>query len=235
MKELGKRVLLVEEDKNLAFAVKDFLELAGYEVILKESGMEGLKAFGETNFDLCIFDILLPVKEGLVPAAGIRQQDPAIPIMFFTSQGLTESKIIAFKTNDDEHITSPFSIEEFLMRMKRLMPEIEPQPTGTFPECYAIGRYVFYYDNHILKFEDQQTILSKKECELLRLLGARQNQLVKREEALISIWGENSHSNSRSMDVFLTKLRKRFHNDPSVTITNMHGVGFMLETGAKSA
>lgn len=234
MKEFGKRILLVEDDKNLGFVVKDFLELSGYEVVLKENGLEGLNAFRETAFDLCIFDILLPVKDGFILAAEIRQQDPVVPIMFFTSKSLTEDKIRAFKIGCDDYITKPFSIDEFLKRIQALMPEVSPKALGSGTECFTIGRYVFHYDNHILRYEDQQIVLSRKECELLRLLCSKQNQLVKRETALIRVWGENTHSNSRSMDVFIAKLRKRFQHDPSVAITNMHGIGFMLETGLKN-
>lgn len=235
MKENGKRILLVEDDKNLGFVVKDFLELSGYEVVLKENGLEGLNAFGETEFDLCIFDILLPIKDGFVLAAEIRAQDPVVPIMFFTSKSLTQDKIRAFKIGCDDYITKPFSIEEFLKRIQTLMPQEPGESLGPKPEQYAIGRYVFHYDNHILMFENQQMILSKKECELLRLLSSRQNQLVKREEALTRVWGESTYANGRSMDVFITKLRKRLQDDPTVGIINMHGVGFMLETGLKTS
>lgn len=233
MNDLGKRILLVEDNKPLASFLKDFLESAGYEVILKESAIEGLMAFQEIAFDLCILDLLLPAKEGLSPAAGIRQQDSMMPILFFSSRNLTAEKIQAFKTDSDDNEAMPFGVNEFLMRIKGLLPEINPSIPDAPAECYTIGRYVFQYNNHILQLGNQQTVLSLKESQLLRLLGSRQNQLVKREEALTSIWGENTHSNSRSMDVFLTRLRKRFSNDPSVAITNMHGVGFVLQTGLK--
>lgn len=122
MKENSKRILLVEDDKNLGFIVKDFLELSGYDVVLKENGLEGLNAFGEKEFDLCIFDILLPIKDGFVLAAEIRHQDPVVPIMFFTSKSLAEDKIRAFKIGCDDYITKPFSIDEFLNRIQMLIP-----------------------------------------------------------------------------------------------------------------
>lgn len=233
MKERGKRILLVEEDKNLGQVIKNYLAQGGYEVTLKDNGLEGLKDFMEKKFDLCLFNILLPSGNDLMLADEVRQQDPFVPVMFFSSTSMTPCNIGSFSNPEDEKAKQCFTTEEVLMRLQTLLPEVSTETRKRRPEQYAIGRYHFQYDNHLLRLGSKQIILSKKECELLRLLCARKNQLVKRDEALTLIWGENTHANGRSMDVFISKLRKHLQNDPTISITNMHGIGFMLETTLK--
>lgn len=231
MEKPARKILLVEDDKNLGFIVKDFLELSGFRIDLKENGVEGLKAFNSGLYDLCLLDIMLPLKDGFTLAAEIREKDPHIPIIFFTSKNLTQDKIKGFRIGGDDYITKPFSIEELLARIEAVLRRVQIQPTAEGgSKKHQLGRFVFDHDNSTICFNGEVTRLSAKENDLLKLLWDNKNRVVKREYALTNVWGENNYFLGRSMDVYIAKLRKHLQADQSIAITNLHGVGFSLQT-----
>jgi two-component system, OmpR family, response regulator len=229
MKRTKSRILLVEDDRNLGFIVKDFLELSGYEVVHVEDGNIGLKVFKEDNFDLCLLDIMLPHKDGFTLAADIRNLDSLVPIVFLTSKTMTEDKLKGFKLGADDYISKPFSTEELVLRIEAILKRVDIAGLDHDQKVFAIGRYQFNYQEKVLKLDDQQVSLTNKQAELLRLLYLNRNKLLKRETALKTIWGEDDYFMGRSMDVHIAKLRKLLKDDPGISITNIHGAGFKLE------
>ncbi len=225
-----RNILLVEDDKNLGYVVKDFLELSGYEVQLEENGEKGWEAFAAGNFHMCILDIMLPLKDGFTLAEDIRRTDPHVPIIFFTSKNLTEDKIKGLRLGGDDYITKPFSIDELLARIEALFRRVDGWSSRPQQTQFQIGRYTFDFTNSSLVLDGVETSLSRKENELLRMLCEHKDQVLKREKALKQIWGENDYFLGRSMDVYIAKLRKKLKKDPSISITNLHGIGFKLKS-----
>ena len=226
-----KRILLVEDDENLGFVVKDNLEVLGYKVDLAVDGQEGLNCFMNGQYHLCILDIMLPKKDGFELATTIRKANPKMPLVFLTARSMKEDKISGFQLGADDYITKPFSVEELELRVQALMKrvyEVEKEASDVF----NIGACTFDYNNMLLTCGDQQQRLTAKEGKLLRMLCMHKNEVLKREEALEAVWGENDYFAGRSMDVFISRLRKYLSGDPKVTIENVHGVGFRLtDTG----
>ena len=227
-----KKILLVEDDPNLGLLLQDHLQLKGkFEVVLCTDGEEGLKAFGKQQFDLCILDVMMPKKDGFTLGKEIRKTDKDVPIIFATAKAMMEDKSVAFNLGGDDYITKPFRMEELLLRINALLKrssvrdnkEEEPEQ-----KVFSIGDYTFDYTTQLIKFKDQQQKLSTKEAELLRLLCLKKNTVLTREEALLSIWHDDNYFNGRSMDVFLSKLRKYLREDPKVEILNVHGRGYKL-------
>ena len=224
------KILLVED--NLSLVLQDYLEMLGYEIVLCKDGEEGLKTFKRKKFDLCIFDVMMPKKDGFTLAEEIRQTDIAIPIIFLTAKSLKEDRIRGFQVGCDDYITKPFSTEELSLRIKAILKRCKvknPLTENNGNDIYEIGRFVFDYENMTLKINSQENSLTRKEAALLKLLCLNKNKLLTREIALKSIWGENDYFIGRSMDVFIAKLRKYLKADPNISITNVHGTGFKLE------
>ncbi len=225
------RILLVEDDPNLSLVLQDYLEMLGYEIVLCNDGVEGIKAFKRKSFDLCIFDIMMPKKDGFSLAEEVRLLDQKIPIIFLTAKALKEDKIKGFHVGCDDYITKPFSTEELSLRikaiLKRCLIQTEKGDEGESP--FTIGGFVFDFENMMLKSADIEQSLTRKEAGLLKLLCMHKNKLLSREVALKTIWGENDYFIGRSMDVFIAKLRKYLKSDPNIQITNIHGTGFKLE------
>lgn len=231
MEYKNTRILLVEDDKNLGFVVQDFLELSGYEVALCDDGALGLKTFEQESFDLCILDIMLPSKDGFSLAKDIRDLNTQVPIIFLTSKHLTADKVKGLSIGGDDYITKPFSFEELLARIESILRRVATAATREPDRAqFDLGRYVFDYENSILLCDGQKIRLSKKENELLNLLCKHKNRLVKRKTALRTIWGDDNYFVGRSMDVYITKLRKHLNRDEKISIKNLHGIGFKLET-----
>ncbi|HEX7367659.1 MAG TPA: response regulator transcription factor [Pelobium sp.] len=226
-----QKVLLVEDDPNLGMLLEDYLTLKGkFEVVLCTDGDQGLKAFLDGNFDICILDVMMPKKDGFSLAKDIRKVKPNIPIIFATAKGMMEDKTEAFNLGGDDYITKPFRIEELLLRINALLKRSNQQnhtdePTPTF---FTIGSYNFDFQSQIISRGEQQQKVSTKEAELLRLLCLKMNDVLTREEALLQIWHDDNYFNGRSMDVFLSKLRKYLKEDPKVEIINVHGKGYKL-------
>lgn len=226
-----KKILLVEDDPNLGMLLQDYLQLKGkYDVQLARDGEEGLALFHKDSFDLCILDVMMPKKDGFSLGKDIRKKDPFIPIIFATAKAMIEDKSEAFTLGGDDYITKPFRIEELLLRINALLKRVANQhhAGGETPDKFEIGKYHFDYTLQSIKHEETIQKLSTKEAELLRLLCLKKNQVLTREEALLSIWHDDNYFNGRSMDVFLSKLRKYLKDDPSVEILNVHGKGYKL-------
>jgi two-component system OmpR family response regulator len=231
---MGKKskgsILLVEDDKNLGFILTDYLGMSGYQVEHAENGVTGLEAFRNGKFDLCILDIMMPLKDGFTLAREIRELDEHIPIIFLTAKTLKEDKIIGFKIGADDYITKPFSTEELNLRIEAILRRTRMALLNNDqPVVFQIGTYNFDYSNQLLTGPDTERRLTKKEAEVLRLLCINKNRILRREIALRMIWGEDDYFMGRSMDVYITKLRKFLSLDPNVNITNIHRTGFMLE------
>lgn len=225
------RILLVEDNVSLSAIVKDYLELNEYEVVTCDNGRDAEKIFDNEDFDLLLLDVMIPYKDGFTLAEDIRKKDADIPIIFLTARVMHEDRIKGFKAGCDDYITKPFVAEELALRIKSVLKRTKNRPvvhvkTG---KIYQIGKYQFDSKERTLTFENEKKILTGKEAALLELLCERKNGLVMRDEALNLIWGESTYFVGRSMDVFITKLRKYLNDDPSIKITNLHGAGFKLE------
>ncbi len=225
-------ILLVEDDKNLGFVIKDSLEIAGYSVVLREDGEVGLEAFSQGIFDLIILDIMLPLKDGFTVAEEIRKKNAVVPIIFLTAKNMDQDKIRGFKIGADDYMTKPFSIEELKLRIEAILKRTSYAfLSNDNIMIFAIGKFTFDYNNQVLKSAAGIRKLTRKESELLRLLCMNMNKLLPRELALKTIWGEDDYFMGRSMDVYITKLRKFLAEDAMVSIINVHRTGFKLMVG----
>lgn len=223
------KILLIEDDPNLGFILHENLEMQGYSATLCADGEEGKKAYLQGNFDLCLIDVMLPKRDGFTLAAEIRKLDQDIPIIFLTAKSLKEDRIQGLKIGGDDYVTKPFSMEELLLRIQAVLKRYKGQSySAEATRIFAIGEYEFDYDHQLLKVGDQSQKLTFKEAELLKLLCLHQNQILERELALNLIWGDDSFFNARSMDVFISRLRKYLKKDERVKIVNVHGKGFKL-------
>lgn len=228
-----KKILLVEDDPNLGLLLQDYLQLKGkFEVMLCTDGEQGLRAFTKEAFDICILDVMMPKKDGFTLGKDIRKINQEIPIIFATAKTMIEDKTEAFGLGGDDYITKPFRIEELLLRIQALLKRTSSDKTleQNLPVQFQIGHYHFDFSAQTISIHEQQQKLSTKEAELLRLLCLKQNEVLTREEALLAIWHDDNYFNGRSMDVFLSKLRKYLKADPKVEIINVHGRGYKLLT-----
>ncbi len=223
------RILLVEDDPNLGQLLRDYFGAKGYEVELRENGEEGYKAFKEESFDLLVLDVMMPVKDGFSLARDIRALDEHIPMIFLTAKTMQEDTLQGFKTGADDYITKPFSMEELLARVQAVLKRVGKQEeVEGEPYRFTIGSYEFDHRDRILTRNGDRVELTSKENDLLLLLCRRKNQLLEREEALKAVWGDDSYFSGRSMDVYITRLRKYLKEDPNIRIDNVHGRGFQL-------
>jgi len=227
-----KKILLVEDDPNLGLLLQDYLQLKGkFDVVLCTDGEEGLRTFNKQNFDLCILDVMMPKKDGFTLGKDIRKINAHVPMIFATAKTMLEDKSAAYDLGGDDYITKPFRIEELLLRINAMFKRVASK-SGNNDDAtesqFSIGKYNFDYTTQIITREDQIQKLSTKEAELLRLLCLKKNTVLTREEALLSIWHDDNYFNGRSMDVFLSKLRKYLREDPAVEIINVHGKGYKL-------
>lgn len=225
---MNEKILLVEDDPNLGMVLQESLIHKGkYKVVLARDGQEGLRQFNTGNFDLCILDVMMPKMDGFTMAREIRKENPRLPIIFATAKSMLEDKVEGFRLGGDDYITKPFNIEELLLRIEALLRrsrgESEEEKTS-----FSIGKYTFDYTYQKLIYEGSETRITGKEAELLRLLCIHVNDVLLREDALLKIWKDDSYFNGRSMDVFLSKLRKHLKDDPDIEILNIHGKGYKL-------
>jgi DNA-binding response OmpR family regulator len=226
-----KKILLVEDDPNLGQLLQDYLQLKGkFEVVLCTDGEEGLRAFTKQNYDLLILDVMMPKKDGFTLGKDVRKINDHVPIIFATAKGMIEDKTQAFNLGGDDYITKPFRIEELLLRINALLKRTENSEKREEQQQsqFTIGKYEFDYTTQIIAINGVPQKLSTKEAELLRLLCLKKNEVLTREEALLNIWHDDNYFNGRSMDVFLSKIRKYLKDDPSVEIINVHGRGYKL-------
>lgn len=223
------KILLVEDDTNLGTLLKEYLEAKGYSTTLAVNGKQGFDMFAKDKFNICILDVMMPVKDGFTLAKEIRSIDANIPIVFLTAKSMKEDTVEGFNAGADDYITKPFSMEELLMRIKAILrrTEIKSNVNESLTE-FEIGKYKFDYPHQILQINGSQQKLTTKEADLLKLLCLNVNDILDRNYALKAIWKDDNYFNGRSMDVYIAKLRKYLKDDPSVEIINVHGKGFKL-------
>lgn len=221
------KILLVEDDLNLATVLKEFLSIKGFEVTHSINGEEAYTIFNKKAFDICLLDIMMPKVDGFTFAKKIRQIS-FTPFIFLTAKSLIDDKIEGFKIGADDYITKPFSMEELIWRINAVLKRINTINSHSNKSEYKIGDYTFNFDKRILTNYNYEKKLTSREAELLKLLCQKQNDLLERSEALIKIWKTDSYFTSRSMDVYIAKLRNYFKADPKIQIVNVHGTGFKL-------
>jgi DNA-binding response OmpR family regulator len=225
------KILYVEDDVTLSFVTRDNLELHGYSVDFAEDGIEGWKRFNENKYDLCIFDVMLPRMDGYELAMKVRRENREIPIIFLTARSTREDKIHGLRIGADDYITKPFSIEELVLKI-----EVFLRRTGMRKETeeligtFNIGSFVFDMSNHMLIRGDDKKQLTHREAQLLAAFCRYPDTLIKRNELLLKIWGDDHYFASRSLDVFISRLRKYLKDDPAIKIENVHNVGYRLMT-----
>jgi DNA-binding response OmpR family regulator len=223
---MSAKILLVEDDPSLGFVIKDNLEVKGFEVTLCDNGLEGEKIFQQQPFDLCILDVMMPKQDGFSLARHIREKNQQVPILFVTAKSMLEDKIEGFESGGDDYIVKPFSMEELFLRIGVFLKRSKPIAADN---NFSLGAFLFDFTNYTLHDAGGEKVLTQKEAEVLKLLCENQHRVLKREEILKTVWGNDDYFMGRSMDVFISKLRKYLKEDPSVQIVNYHGVGFRLE------
>ncbi|WP_454801256.1 response regulator transcription factor [Mucilaginibacter phyllosphaerae] len=223
------KVLLVEDEAVLASVVKETLDARGFEITIASNGVEGWSAFNNSKPDICLVDVMMPRKDGYSLVEDIRKVDELVPIIFLTAKTQTADVIRGFDVGADDYMKKPFSMEELIARLKSLcrrrLKSYSGQPS---PDILSVGSYEFNYLRLELINANKTTMVSQREAELLQMLIANKNNLLDRKTALLKIWGDDSVFNARSMDVYVTRLRKYFNEDPSVQILNVRGYGYKL-------
>lgn len=223
------KILLVEDDTSMGFLLVDFLESNGFDVKLYKDGVQGLRAFNQSKYDFCILDVMLPGIDGFSIAKEIRATNKQIPIIFLTAKTLVKDKIKGFNIGVDDYINKPFDEEELLCRIHAILSRcITQKNEAIISGSILIGEFEFDYENLILKIRDTDKRLTQKENEVLKMLALSKNKVVKRDDILISLWGNNDYFNSRSLDVFIAKIRKYLKADPTIKIENIPSVGYVL-------
>ena len=223
------KILLVEDDLNLGMVISDHLSSNGYQVTIADDGSEGLIKFNSDLFHLCILDVMLPKIDGFSVAKDIRKLNTDIPILFLTAKSMTEDKIMGFEAGGDDYLTKPFSVEELQLRVKSLLKRVNLDSSEEVLKKVSIGSYIYDIENQLLSTKKSEKILTKKEAQILNLLYKYKNQVITREIILKAVWGQDDYFVGRSLDVFITKLRKYFKEDPRIIISNLHGVGFKFQ------
>lgn len=223
-------ILLAEDDKNLGTVLKAYLDAKNYQCTLCVNGKEALEAYKENEFDFLILDVMMPIMDGFTLAREIREKDKITPILFLTAKSLQEDVMEGFNVGADDYLSKPFHMDELLARIEAILRRAQAKKTAKSADSYVIGKYSFDVTRHILSSDGQDHKLTSKEAALLEMLCANKNETLDRSEALKKIWLDDSYFNARSMDVYVTKLRKYLKGDPSIEILNVHGVGFKLIT-----
>ncbi len=226
--ETNIKILVAEDDKNLGILLKEYLQAKKYEIDLYPDGEKAFKAFKNTSYDLCILDVMMPVKDGITLAKDIRLLNQKVPIIFLTAKAMKEDVLEGFKSGADDYVTKPFSMEELIARIDAILRRTVGGLKDKSENIFEIGKYKFDANKQVLTFEDESVKLTTKESELLRLLCENKNDVLNRNYALKIIWADDNYFNARSMDVYITKLRKQLKKDPNIEIINVHGVGFKL-------
>jgi two-component system, OmpR family, response regulator VicR len=226
------KILYVEDDPSLGFVTKDNLELQGYQVNLCDDGAKALAAFKQQVFDLCVVDVMLPGLDGFALARQIRAADEQVPIIFLTSKAQKEDRLSGLRLGADDYMTKPFSIEELVLKIEVFLKRSRPgQAPAVRAGHYTLGHYQFDYPNLTLGGPGGPQPLTQREADLLRLFCDRPGQVLRREEILLAIWGNDDYFNGRSLDVFISRLRKYLKDDPRLGVENIHRVGFRLSLG----
>jgi len=225
------KILLVEDDINMGFLLAEYLEDNHFDVKLCKDGEAGLTAWQNSPFDFCIFDVMLPLMDGFTLAKRVRTLNKEIPIILLTAKSMKEDKIHGFNLGIDDYITKPFDEEELLCRIHAILNRTLQNGHTNGSTRFSIGKYQFDYENQLLCLDSHSNRLTKKENEILRILCLAKNKIAKRDEILISIWGKNDYFTGRSLDVFITKLRKYLKDDGAIKIEGIPTVGYILSDG----
>ena len=230
MEKQLKRILLVEDDPNFGIVLKDYLTMNDYDVTHAKNGMEGFEKFKKDDYDLCILDVMMPYKDGFTLAKDIREKNQDVPIIFLTAKAMKEDVLKGYKVGADDYLNKPFDSEVLLMKIKAIMQRKAKDSIAESKEFeFQIGNFFLNSKLRFLTFHKENPVkLSPKENELLRLLALHKNDLMPRELALIKIWRDDNYFTSRSMDVYIAKLRKYLNKEDDVEIINIHGEGFRL-------
>jgi DNA-binding response OmpR family regulator len=220
------KILLAEDDVNLGNLLSDYLKAKGYTTDLAVNGDEAFTLFAKGSYDLCLFDVMMPVKDGYTLAKEIRKINENIPIIFLTAKSMKEDTLQGFDSGADDYITKPFSMEELLARITAVLRRSQPKTKEAEVALFTIGNYTFDYQKRQLTIGEVGQKLTSKENDLLRLLALNQGKILERTYALKAIWGDDNYFNARSMDVYIAKLRKHLNKDKRIEIMNVHGRGF---------
>lgn len=226
------KILLAEDDLNLGVLLVDYLESEGFEVKLCKDGELALKAFNKFQFDLCLLDVMMPKLDGYSLAKAIKEKNNKIPLIFITAKSLKEDKLTGYDLGADDYITKPFDEEELLWKIKAVIRRIPENKNENKTEITSIGRYIFDFANQSISLEGNTKRITEKESEILNYLSNNRNKVIKREEMLKELWGENDYFLGRSLDVFITKIRKYLKEDSNLSIENVFGVGFIFNVRA---
>lgn len=230
-KSMKASILYVEDDETLSFVTKDNLEIQGYQISHFADGLSAKQEILQnlSEYHLCILDVMLPEIDGFALAEIIRERNSQIPILFLTAKSLKDDRIHGLKLGADDYITKPFSIEELSLKIDIFLKRSQVNDHSSV-RIYELGQYVFNYKNLSLKLGEEEKILTQKEADLLKLISENQNEVMKRSFILENVWGEDDYFLGRSLDVFISRLRKYLSKDDSLKIKNIHGVGFVFET-----
>lgn len=227
---MQKRILLAEDDKNMRYMLQDSLQMAGYEVDSFADGLTALTGFLKGNYQLCVLDVMLPGKDGFEIAQDIRRRDLEVPIIFLTARAQKEDRITGFKLGGDDYITKPFSVEELLLRIESILKRVYRLNSSADAQfIHRLGKLTCDFGNQQITTKDNVLPLTNKEAKLLKLFCLHRNKIIDRDEIQKAIWEDEGYFVGRSMDVFISRLRKLLKDDPSVSIVNIHGVGYKLE------
>lgn len=223
----GEKILLVEDDKTLNFIIKDNLEMAGYVVTSVLDGEAAIRTFVQGKYSLCLLDVMLPKKDGFTLAKEIRDMDDHVPIIFVTAKSMTEDKITGLTIGGDDYITKPFSMEELLLKIRVFLKRsLSTVDSVNEKNLYKVGHFNFYSDSLVLDGDGDRKTLTYKEAELLRYFCDNPNKVLSRSDILKQVWGSDDYYLGRSLDVFISRLRKYLSGDESIKILNLHGIGF---------
>ncbi len=220
-------ILLCEDEESLGMLVREYLQAKGYDAELYLDGETGYRAFMKSKFDMCLLDVMMPKMDGFTLAKEIRLVNSEVPIIFLTAKNLKEDILEGFKLGGDDYLTKPFSMDELVYRMEAILRRVRVKTMRNVTR-YQLGKFLFDTQRSVLINGDEQIKLTTKECELLTMLCVHVNHVLERELALKTIWIDDNYFNARSMDVYITKLRKHLKDDPSVEINNVHGKGYRL-------
>jgi len=226
--EQKTKLLLAEDDENLGLLLKEYLIAKGYDATLYPDGEAAYKGFMREHYDICILDIMMPKKDGFTLAKDIRIVNPDIPVIFLTAKNMKEDVLEGFKLGADDYITKPFSMEELIMRIEAILRRTSQESLSNSQPVFTLGIYTFDTRKQTLAQGDEVVKLTTKESDLLKLLCQNANKILERNYALRSIWIDDNYFNARSMDVYITKLRKHLKDEPTVEIINVHGKGYKL-------
>ena len=222
------KILLAEDDENLGKLLETFLKAKNYNVDLARNGKIALEKFNQNTYHFLVLDVMMPEMDGFAVAKEIREIDSDVPILFLTAKSMKEDKLEGFSLGADDYLTKPFSMEELLARIQAILKRTNGDSDGAIDDTYTIGRFVFDPEKRIINIDGEDHKLTTKESQLLKLLAKNKHEILDRQAALRSIWGDDNYFNGRSMDVYIAKLRKILKVDESIEIMNIHGKGFKL-------